>query len=710
MSGLETPSSDTLTAYCAGTLEAATCVQVDAWLDTLDESTQAEVLTRHGIDRHQGALAPRDAAPRTWEPGAELGRGGMGTVYAARDRRLGRDVALKVLHPRRSDEPLEAFLLREAAFHREARTIADLDHPGIIPVYDIGQVDGLPAFTMKRLHGRTLGELLAAGPVTTIALVEFLRQAAATVGHAHARGVVHRDLKPDNLVIDDSGAVFVLDWGLAGRIGETDAPRAGTPAWMAPEQQTGASPDPRMDVYALGRLLAQGLEIARPPALNAVITRACACEPSRRYPDATALAEELNRWQTEGLTLALDLSPVERTWLRLRRSKQLRMSLGLGTLAALLIAGSVAWNRDQQRQLLIAQATRLGASAEIQDPQALHAAAGEARELHRQHPELPAAAAASARLEAAVALREQAAAAAAIRAELDRLVAEVRNRATWAGEWGEWSALLTKAGIPMDHPGNRPPTPLPGDGRLAEAVAYAWRAAMQHGQNLEGARLARLLAVAGPDPAWQALGRLLGNTAFRAHDPVFCHCVDSDGALASPATTSVLLALYAPEPRLVAAAERRLEQDPGAFWPLITVARAAQAAQDWTKVQRLALIASGAAPGSLRPPMLLAYAALARQDWPELAAWSTRGLAIHPDHGELLVLQAAGLARLGRTTEGQALLDRIAPGHLRYHLEHPLGHPMELGVQAALAAGLTIPPAESALGPLVPEPAKPTAP
>lgn len=176
-----------------------------------------------------------------------IGRGGMGEVFLAQDRRLDRPVALKVIAA--ADEESRALL------DAEARTMSRIDHPGIVPVHDSGLFpDGRLFCTMKFVEGRTLEEILRArpGPEVTIPI---LAEAARIVHVAHEQGVVHRDLKPSNLMIDAKGRVYVLDWGIAAALGTTRALEiVGTVAYMAPEQARGEY-EVRSDVYALGMIL-----------------------------------------------------------------------------------------------------------------------------------------------------------------------------------------------------------------------------------------------------------------------------------------------------------------------------------------------------------------------------------------------------------------------------------------------------------------------
>jgi serine/threonine protein kinase len=209
----------------------------------------------------------------------EVDRGGMGIVYAARDRELGRTVALKVLATAVADAE-SAERLR-----REARIIAGLEHPGIVPVHDVSALpDGRLFYAMKLVGGQRLDAFARAGRPLAERLRVFLR-ICEPVAFAHAHGVIHRDLKPENVMVGPFGEVLVMDWGVAKRLDEADGARAGgrpgepanesatahgtvigTPAWMAPEQARGEVDrlDARADVYALGAIL-YFLLAGRPP-------------------------------------------------------------------------------------------------------------------------------------------------------------------------------------------------------------------------------------------------------------------------------------------------------------------------------------------------------------------------------------------------------------------------------------------------------------
>lgn len=230
-----------------------------------------------------------------YEVRGRLGRGGMGVVYAARDRRLDREVAVKVLDE--VDDSAEAAeRLRE-----EARVLARLEHPGIVPVHDTGVLpDGRVYYVMKLVRGAPLDRALDPDRPLVERLDLFSRICDA-VSFAHAQGIVHRDLKPSNVMLGQFGEVLVLDWGVAGVIGRAAANEAvvGTPGFMPPEQSAGsAAPlDARADVYALGVLLHGLLRMPVPRPLAAIAAKARAGRVEDRYPTVAHLAADVGRFR-----------------------------------------------------------------------------------------------------------------------------------------------------------------------------------------------------------------------------------------------------------------------------------------------------------------------------------------------------------------------------------------------------------------------------
>jgi serine/threonine protein kinase len=177
----------------------------------------------------------------------ELGRGAFGVVYEARDRRLGRMVALKVVRPGRAE-------VGESKVVREAEAIARLTHPNLITLHDVGKSEHGPYLVFELLRGKTLEERMRGGPLPVEEAVHAAVEVARGLAHAHAEGVVHRDLKPSNVFVTDRGLVKILDFGMAHAFGRRRL-SGGTPAYMAPEQWEDAPQDERTDVFALGVML-----------------------------------------------------------------------------------------------------------------------------------------------------------------------------------------------------------------------------------------------------------------------------------------------------------------------------------------------------------------------------------------------------------------------------------------------------------------------
>lgn len=258
-----------------------------------------------------------------------LGEGGMGQVYRARDTRLERTVALKVLPADMAPDPEHV-----ARFMQEARIMARLDHPQVVPVWDVGSKP-VPYFAMELVEGRDLDRILAQGVLAPRRAATIARDAARALHAVHQAGIVHRDLKPGNLLLDASGTVRLVDFGIS-RLVDADVRLTqpgctmGTPAYMAPEQVDRAlgEADARTDVYALGLLLYEMLvgdvpfrheglagmlrEIVFgnpmsprkacpevPPALDRVCLRATERKPDRRYPTAEAMADDLDLYLLE---------------------------------------------------------------------------------------------------------------------------------------------------------------------------------------------------------------------------------------------------------------------------------------------------------------------------------------------------------------------------------------------------------------------------
>jgi serine/threonine-protein kinase len=336
--------------------------------------------------------------------------GGIGRVWLARDQSLGRDVALKELLPERAARP-ELW----TRFLREARITGQMEHPGVVPIYELGQRpdDRAPFYTMRFVRGRTLAEAAAAyhrrrrqgdaGPLELRGLLTAFVGVCNAVGYAHSRGVIHRDLKPQNVVLGDYGEAIVLDWGLARVLAAPDADDAdlppldagpdvaatmqgqalGTPAYMAPEQAEGRVDlfGPRTDVYGLGAILYEILT-SRPPfigndttavlrdvihgelprprsvvertsaSLEAVCLKALARRPAERYESAKALAADVERWMADEPVSAWREPFRVRAgrWVRKRRTA-VAMALAVLIVAVVGLIGITAVQAESRRQL-----------------------------------------------------------------------------------------------------------------------------------------------------------------------------------------------------------------------------------------------------------------------------------------------------------------------------------------------------------------------
>jgi tetratricopeptide (TPR) repeat protein len=324
----------------------------------------------------------------------EFARGGMGRILSARDRRLGRPVAIKELQVPGSPEA--------ARFVREALVTARLQHPAIVPIYEAGRwPDGGPFYAMKLVSGRSLDALIrAAGALPErLALLPHLLAVAEAVAYAHSQRVIHRDLKPANVLVGAFGETVLLDWGLAkdlrqpsspGGAPEAGPPRAaaggdgtlvgsvlGTPAYMPPEQARGQAVDERADVYALGAMLyyllvgvpphagttvqdvlaaaatqrpqpVEAREPAAPGDLVAIVEKAMDPDPAGRYPTAAQLAADLRRFQTGQLVSAHHYSPGEllRRFLRQHRAAVTVAAVGALALVTAIAVGFMAVNRQ----------------------------------------------------------------------------------------------------------------------------------------------------------------------------------------------------------------------------------------------------------------------------------------------------------------------------------------------------------------------------
>jgi tetratricopeptide (TPR) repeat protein/tRNA A-37 threonylcarbamoyl transferase component Bud32 len=323
-----------------------------------------------------------------------LGEGATAVVYAAYDRELKRDVAVKVLR-----ETMGMSEIARERFRREAQAAAGLSHPNLVTVYDAGTSDGQSYLVMERVQGKSLEDCLRGRRPALQELVRILERASRGVAAAHEKGIVHRDLKPANILMSTSGDPKVGDFGMAHlmdsrvELTKTGVP-LGTPLYMAPEQVQGRTQDitPRTDVYGLGAILYEALtgrpphladgiaelygkisnddparptrlNPAAPPELEAVALKALDKDPDRRYADAAGFADDLARYLAGKPVEARSASVAFRAW---RRLKKHRIAVVSGAAAALVVVGVALAGQHRARALEAERGRDLRAAEESQ--------------------------------------------------------------------------------------------------------------------------------------------------------------------------------------------------------------------------------------------------------------------------------------------------------------------------------------------------------
>ena len=239
-----------------------------------------------------------------------LGHGGMATVYHAYDPQFGRDVAIKVLPPESLDNPM-----MQARFEREARTIASLEHPAIVPVYDFGQENGQPYLVMRLMTGGTLVARLQQGPLATSEVARILERIGSALDEAHKRGVIHRDLKPGNILFDQYGDAYLSDFGIVrlttSQTDLTGAGSLGTPGYMSPEQIQGEGVDNRTDIYALG-VIAFEMLTGKPPFAADSPAMVLVKQMTEPLPRIGAIKPDLSSQYDDVFERTLSREPTER--------------------------------------------------------------------------------------------------------------------------------------------------------------------------------------------------------------------------------------------------------------------------------------------------------------------------------------------------------------------------------------------------------------
>lgn len=374
----------------------------------LSEPAIAAVAQRTG-DLVGSSVVPIDPNTRPdnglerYRLGREVARGGMGSIHVAQDLRLSRTVAIKQLLVPGADA--------KARFEREALITANLQHPAVVPVFDVGELPTHgPYYAMKLVEGVSLDRAIETTRTVDarLSLLSHVVTVVDAIAYAHSRGIVHRDLKPNNVLVGAFGETVVIDWGLAKELTASDdtlpvdvVPQSkgithvgtimGTPAYMPPEQAAGAIVDARADVYALGAMLyhllagrspypgttaarvlaevldhAPGsllrLEPSLPIDLVTIVERAMARAPLERYPTALEMAADLRRFQTGQLVGAHHYT----AWQLLRRLVGKNpVAIGLGTLVTIAVLFALAVLLAQQLHVRRARETKRVTDAEI---------------------------------------------------------------------------------------------------------------------------------------------------------------------------------------------------------------------------------------------------------------------------------------------------------------------------------------------------------
>ena len=409
------PSDEDLVRLIEGSVAAATLSAIEDHVDTCDDC--ATVIaglgalgssgTRRAIPDHPALVA---VDPDHYVLGEELARGGMGRILRARDRRLGRQIAIK--------ENLVVAGDHARRFEREARITARLQHPSIVHVHEAGVwPGGEPFFAMDLVAGRSFDDVISRATTLEqrLALIPNVLAVADAIAYAHHQGVIHRDLKPKNVLVGDFGETVVIDWGLAKDLrgpaepddgaapvianGATEAGKVvGTPAYMSPEQARGHTVDPRADVYALGAVLFH-LLAGRPPIsgrssdevlarlvagplpslaevqpgvpadLLAIVAKAMAFAPGDRYPTARELADDLRQYQTGQLVGAhhYSLGQLVRRWLRRHRAA---VAVAAAAAVVLIVVSAIALQRVVHAES-VAQSERRAAERDRTDAEEL---------------------------------------------------------------------------------------------------------------------------------------------------------------------------------------------------------------------------------------------------------------------------------------------------------------------------------------------------
>ena len=382
----------------APTVSPSGSYAVEATLPSSDPDLDAATTPTVQVNANTSKVSTKVRYFCDYELMEEIARGGMGVVYKARQISLNRLVALKMI--------LAAQLAGEEdvqRFHAEAEAVANLDHPGIVPIYEIGEHEGQHYFSMSLIEGESLADKIKDGPLSPRVTAEYMKKVAEAVHYAHCKGIVHRDLKPANILVDADGTPKVTDFGLAKKLDKQSGLTVtgqvmGTPSYMPAEQASGKTEDvgPRTDVYALGAVL-YCLLTGRPPfqasspvdtlmqvlhkepvaptVLNPAVDRdletiCLKClqkELDKRYNSADELVAELNRYLAGEPIIARSVTKLERVWRWCRRKPALASLWGslLVLLVTLAIGGPLIAVQQASLRQQAEQAERQRALAQV---------------------------------------------------------------------------------------------------------------------------------------------------------------------------------------------------------------------------------------------------------------------------------------------------------------------------------------------------------